>query len=273
MVKVASGLEGVEIVEERVQSSQKDVAVSADFELGKRQAAEIVDLRRELNELLQKHNGLESEFQVYKKACDERFGQLMLGQVPLLPENMTTGRNSKLEKTSAEEEVQVQHLISEANTAASTSASTTPVKNIKGTREKWKAKDAEIITSNDIRMLPRDLAAFDAVIPGNREQLISKVKEMSVDRDFRVRIPYSDRFDRDGILQLTFMCSMASFFHRKRENFIGCPFRLVYKATDTNIHAFKLFHVCEHHNHTLRDGIDQSPVTIVEHGQVKAEAQ
>ena len=94
-------------------------------------------------------------------------------------------------------------------------------------------------------MIPRDLSAFDSTIRGSREEFLSKIKEMCIDRDFRVRIPYADRFDRDGYLQLTFMCSLATFFHRKKENHVGCPFRLVYKATDTrDIRAFRLFHTC-----------------------------
>ena len=111
-------------------------------------------------------------------------------------------------------------------------------------------------------MIPRDVVAFDTTIYGNREDFIAKLKEMCIDRDFRVRIPYADRFDRDGFLQLTFMCSMSNFFHRKRENFVGCPFRLVYKATDhKEIRSFKMFHMCEHHNHLISQGIDESPKT------------
>lgn len=47
------------------------------------------------------------------------------------------------------------------------------------------------------------------------------------------------------------MCSMSNFFHRKRENFDGCPFRLVYKAVDMDkIESFELTHYkCEHNHH------------------------
>ena len=49
-------------------------------------------------------------------------------------------------------------------------------------------------------MIPKDFEAFDDVIEGEREEFIAKVKEMCIQRDFRVRIPYADRFDKDGRL-------------------------------------------------------------------------
>ena len=49
-------------------------------------------------------------------------------------------------------------------------------------------------------MAPRDMKAFDTTIGGNREEFIAKIKDMCIERDFRVRIPYADRFDRDGYL-------------------------------------------------------------------------
>ena len=55
------------------------------------------------------------------------------------------------------------------------------------------------------------------------------------------------------------MCSMSATFHRKKENFIGCPFRLVYKATDMEeIRSFRLFHTCEFHNHEVTGALDES---------------
>ena len=108
-------------------------------------------------------------------------------------------------------------------------------------------------------MIPRDMNGFKTTVHGNREEFISKVKDLCIERDFRVRIPYADRFDKEGYLQLTFMCSMSTFFHRKRENFIGCPFRLVYKATDVReILSFKIFSTCDIHNHAIRGGKTQS---------------
>ena len=85
----------------------------------------------------------------------------------------------------------------EAASTATTSTTSTP---LKGAREKWKSKDSEIVTSDSISMAPRDMKAFDTTIGGNREEFIAKIKDMCIERDFRVRIPYADRFDRDGYL-------------------------------------------------------------------------
>jgi len=125
-------------------------------------------------------------------------------------------------------------------------------------REKWKQKDESIETSKDIAKVPYKFKDFDSgEMEGDRDSFINKVKQMCIEKDFRVRIPYADRFDRDGRLQLTFMCSMSSFFHRKKENFLGCPYRMVYKATDTkDIKAFKMSHFTNHHNHHIKGGID-----------------
>lgn len=98
------------------------------------------------------------------------------------------------------EPVVVENSFTEASTTSATvSANVTPQKggNI---RQRWKEKDSEIHTSHDIKMVPRDMDAFDNTISGNRDEFAAKVKEMCVDRDFRVRIPYADRFDRDGLL-------------------------------------------------------------------------
>ena len=63
------------------------------------------------------------------------------------------------------------------------------------------------------------------------------------------------------------MCSMSSFFHRKKENFLGCPYRMVYKATDTkDIKAFKMSHFTNHHNHAIKSGVDvQSEEEVPKH--------
>ena len=60
--------------------------------------------------------------------------------------------------------------------------------------------DSQVVTCNSICMVPRDFKAFDTVIDGDREDFIAKVKQMCIERDFRVRIPYADRFDKDGRL-------------------------------------------------------------------------
>ena len=223
----------------------------------------MTQLREELNAVLKKHEFLAVEFESYKKNSEEQFAKL---NTALAKERAvfktyqdTTLRDSK-DKESDEKKV---NIVKAEQSTATASATSTPAKSngvVPKVRESWKLKDAEILTSNAIKMIPRDVDAFDTTIYGNREDFIAKVKELCVDRDFRVRIPYADRFDRDGFLQLTFMCSMSTFFHRKRENFIGCPFRLVYKATDVReIRSFKMFHMCDHHNHSIAGGLDDSP--------------
>ena len=70
------------------------------------------------------------------------------------------------------------------------------------------------------------------------------------------------------------MCSFATFFHRKRENFIGCPFRLVYKATDDiEIKAFKLHASTDFHNHVISGGLDESPLKIKKTLAAKADSK
>ena len=90
-----------------------------------------------------------------------------------------------------------------SSTAATKSQSLTPVKSTSSSYQRDRLgmlKDSEIKTSEHIKQVPRDIEAFKTTVEGNREDFIAKIKDMCIDRDFRARVPYSDRFDRDGFL-------------------------------------------------------------------------
>jgi len=122
-----------------------------------------------------------------------------------------------------------------------------------GTREKWKEFES-IKTDKDICQIPGDFKAFQKEIHGDRDTFISKLKQMAVERGFKVRTPYADRFDKQGMLQITFLCAMAHFFHRNKPGFHGCDFRLVYKATNEKVKSFKLSHYNDEHCHLIAGG-------------------
>jgi len=46
-------------------------------------------------------------------------------------------------------------------------------------------------------------------------------------------MPYADRFDKKGRLQLTWMCTYNKFFHRDDPTFIGCPFKVQFRSTQS----------------------------------------
>ena len=110
----------------------------------------------------------------------------------------------------------------------------------------------------DLNCICKDFKGFGDRMEFNKINFVKKIKEMSQERNFRVGMPYADRFDRTGRLQLTFMCTLAHTFHRaeyKEKQISGCPFRLVYKATEaTEVNAFELTGGEPGHNHKLEGG-------------------
>ena len=48
--------------------------------------------------------------------------------------------------------------------------------------------------------LVRDFVPFGRRMNGDRDTFVRKVKEMCIERQFRVRMPYADRFDSQGKL-------------------------------------------------------------------------
>ena len=78
---------------------------------------------------------------------------------------------------------------------------------------------------------------------------------MAIERGFELKLPAADRFDKEGRLQLTFVCTMASCFHRSKPNFVGCDFKLIYKSTCEKVKAFRLTQFNDCHCHYILNGI------------------
>ena len=185
-------------------ASNKSTPSKNQNDFSKSGTSEIKHLRQTVEELKTEMKELADQFSKHKRFCAEKFNKFDKQGVS----SDTNDQDEKIFKTIRSIKKEVKNETANDSTAGVT-ASETPK------REFHLKKDKEIKTDKNIRLVPRDFAAFDSEIDGNREEFIQAVKEMCTQRDFRVRIPYADRFDRNGFLQLTFMCSMSTFFHRK----------------------------------------------------------
>ena len=83
------------------------------------------------------------------------------------------------------------------------------------------------------------------------------VKEKFKKWGFRGRIPYADRYDKEGRLQISWMCSLHYYFHRDKPNYVGCPFQIQFKGAEPGDQAQCFQAVCgkEYHNHDFQEAV------------------
>ena len=66
-----------------------------------------------------------------------------------------------------------------------------------------------------------------------REFLVSKVKNIALEKGFRIKMPYADRLDKFKTRTINFYCHMSKSANRKlRPDQQGCQFRAIYKLKD-----------------------------------------
>ena len=66
-----------------------------------------------------------------------------------------------------------------------------------------------------------------------REYLVSKVKNIALEKGFRIKMPYADRLDKFKTRTINFYCHMSKSANRKLgPNQQGCQFRAIYKLKD-----------------------------------------
>lgn len=90
-------------------------------------------------------------------------------------------------------------------------------------REKWKYEPQNVKMDPDLKLTPNNLKDL-IEIQGTRDDFLQTVKDYFKLWGCRGRIPYADRFDKQGKLQITWMCSLHYYFHRDIPNYVGCPF-------------------------------------------------
>jgi hypothetical protein len=77
-----------------------------------------------------------------------------------------------------------------------------------------------------LKLTPRDFKELITEIKGDRATFVEFIKAKFLTWGFRGRLPYADRIDKSGRLQLTWMCTHNKFFHRDDAHHIGCPFKV-----------------------------------------------
>lgn len=125
-------------------------------------------------------------------------------------------------------------------------------------REKWKYDGVNVKLDQSLKLVPRELATI-LKVEGDKFAFLNTIKQTFKQMGFRGRIPYADRYDKEGKLQITWMCHLHYYFHRDVPNYVGCPFQIQWKGSQPgDCTSFQAVNGIEYHTHEFETGVQYS---------------